>query len=202
MQNDYQISKNVKQILFLGLKSSGKSTLFRQMLRTQGEVFDDKTKKKIGILIQYNCVMAILTLVKQTQLLCSTDHVLYADCHLNLDISSEAMDAAYMTDEKREKRRILVKKIKFLTKHQHLATMQILNKTMQKLGEFIWDIWNESAVQNTFHKRVGIFTFPDNIDSFFNRLQSNPEIFCHEYMPEDDGLFFVCLHILYLRILI
>jgi len=148
--------------LLLGTGSSGKSTLFKSLkIITQDQnVLTEQTESRH--VIRQNCVAGVLTLLKKSQEL--------------YDANPEANARCLVTMEDR-----IVEAIQLVVNYGSESFSDVLDyEEVQQLGHSIHLLWKLTATQETFARRGSTYSFPDNMDYFFDRVR---EIMSKDYSP-------------------
>eukprot|EP01084_Bolivina_argentea_P281665 481961_1 len=158
----------LKKLLLLGSGSSGKSTLFKQIKCIHGEGFDETELAECTHVIRQNIVAGILTILRKSQELFDRDSNKNANCGVNMD-DSNICDAIQLV-------------VDFSAESFANENLPEVDK-MRSLGESIGMLWDLDAVQATFARRGDKYSFPDNMDYFFNKAEL---IFGVDFQPNHE----------------
>ena len=168
----------VVRLLCLGIASSGKSTLFKQIKKINGSQFKEGDKSDCRQVLRSNLLQAMLLLLRKSSQLYENDPVKYKKCEIDMNDYDTL--------------RIVQVLVSFNgatfhepwpAKKQTLSQEQIEEITI--LGQCIGEFWSHTAIQTAFTYRNDHYAFATNMDYFFNK--SN-EIFSQDYIPTDEDL--------------
>eukprot|EP01084_Bolivina_argentea_P209417 356722_1 len=146
----------IKKLLLLGSGSSGKSTLFKQLKCIYDVGFEDTELEACRHTLRQNVIMGMLTLLRKSQELHDSNSNRYSSLKVSMD-DSKTCESIQLV-------------VEFGT--ETFATEQLppVNK-MKALGESIGHLWDLPSIQATFACRGDMFSFPDNMDYFFNKAE-------------------------------
>lgn len=157
-----RMNKNGNKLLLLGTGSSGKSTLFKSLKIINDESHITTETSEACHVIRQNCIAGILTLLKKSQELYEADAAENGDCLVD------------MTEE-------TVQNITYVVQYGSESFSETVDdEGIAQLGVAVHALWELTAVQATFERRGSKFSFPDNMDYFFNKVK---EIMSSEYEP-------------------
>ena len=167
MAGSLQRAKKTNKLLLLGTGSSGKSTLFKGLRIINGNQVQVREQADTRHVIRANLVAGMLTLLQKSAILFERDKSEYARC--NVDLSDAQA----------------VKRIEILMKFgdETFSNDDLMEPSdLNDLGQSIALLWSLPAVQHTFHIRGGRFSFPDNMDHYFNKAE---DIMRMDYLPSN-----------------
>merc|ERR1719216_457367 len=167
MKSAERVTKHAKKLLLLGTGSSGKSTLFKSLKIITKEPHMETETAEARHVIRQNCVAGILTLLKKSQELWEKNEAKNIDCLVNMD--QETVD--HITN---------VVQYGSETFSDALDYAEVTS-----LGTSIYFLWTLKAVKATFSRRGNTYSFPDNMDYFFNKVR---EIMTETYNPSVEDM--------------
>ncbi|ETO36442.1 guanine nucleotide-binding protein subunit alpha [Reticulomyxa filosa] len=163
-----RVDEEEKRLLLLGT-GDGKSTIFKNLRKSKGEVIrDERTIEETANTVRSNLVHFMIKLLLKSQQLYDADHEANKGCKLPDD------------DPK------IVDYTRMLLKHGIAYADDFLppDADTEQLGEAIAYLWKIPAVQETFQKK-GDFSFPDNLDFFYNKCKI---VMGKGYAPEEEDI--------------
>ena len=168
MQSDDRQEKIINKLLLLGTGSSGKTTLFKALKSVHNAGMDKSELLDTRHVIRQNVILGILILLQQSQELYDQDPNSHSDCQI------------VVSDDLR-------KIIQIIVNNANNQFIEVVDwKQMHFLGQACKILWDLPQIQATFRKRGGRFSFPDNLDYFFNNIE---HIMAQDYIPtEEDSL--------------
>merc|ERR1712228_607296 len=167
MKNAERITKHAKKLLLLGTGLSGKSTLFKSLKIITKEPHMETETAEARHVIRQNCVAGILTLLKKSQELWEKNEAKNIDCLVNMD--QETVD--HITN---------------VVQYGSETFSEVLDHAeVASLGKSIYFLWTLKAVKATFSRRGNTYSFPDNMDYFFNKVR---EIMTETYNPSVEDM--------------
>ena len=168
MHEDDRQEKIINKLLLLGTGSSGKTTLFKALKSMHNSGMDKSELLDTRHVIRQNVILGILILLQQSQELYDQDPENHSDCQI------------VVSDDLR-------KIIQIIVNNANNQFIDIIDwKQMHFLGQACKILWELPQIQATFRKRGGRFSFPDNLDYFFNNIEN---IMGENYLPtEQDSL--------------
>jgi len=158
--------KQHKKLLLLGSGSSGKSTLFKQIKRIHGIAVQDKEVGEARHVIRINIIQGVLHLVAQATKLSEENVEHFGDCKVNMQEEQVASATQLLLQG-------------------HSGQDSDSSNELVPVGNAIHFLWNLPGVQNIFKRREKLFSFPDNMDYFFNKCN---EIMKTTYVPNDEDI--------------
>ena len=159
--------RSIKKLLLLGTGSSGKSTIFKSLRSITGNPFEESELAESRHVIRQNCVAGILTILKKSQELYDEDNDANGACLVNMDddiISSIQMIVNFGSES---------------------FTEALDYSAVEQLGRSIFMLWSLDAVQATFARRGNKYSFPDNMDFYFDKVR---DIMKENYMPTSEDM--------------
>jgi len=111
--------------------------------------------------------------LKNSTLLYERDKIIYKDCYINIDDKPELVTSIKL---------ILDNKDLPNERHSHSPT-EI--DAMKAIGKAIGEIWKLDPIQKTFKLRGGRFSFIENMDYFFQKVES---VMDFSYLPSDEDV--------------
>ncbi|ETO29269.1 guanine nucleotide-binding protein alpha-1 subunit [Reticulomyxa filosa] len=159
-----------QKLVLLGTGESGKSTIFKNLKRIQGgEMVDQRTIQDIRNNIRQNIVEFMVKLLLKSQALYLSDKEKHADCLIKEDQDT-------------------LKYVRFMLDHQKAPfddDSKMKDDILIDLGAAVAFLWKLPAVQATFAKRCGRFSFPDNLEFFFDKALA---VMQSDYKPTEDDI--------------
>jgi len=146
----------IKKLLLLGSGSSGKSTLFKQLKIIYDVGFEDSELEACRHTLRQNVVMGMLTLLRKSTELFESSPERYNK--LRVDMENQELCAA-------------IKLVVEFGSETFAGEQLPPSDRMKALGESIGTLWDLEAIQATFMRRGDLFSFPDNMDYFFNKAE-------------------------------
>jgi len=162
--------KRENKLLLLGTGSSGKSTLFKGLRLVNGNEFDPKEQKDTRHFIRFNIVAAIMTLLQKSQMLFEKDPEKFAECQVTVT-APDVIKA--------------VQVVLSFSEESFNDDDNISPTRLQALGASVATLWGLKALKATFEHRQSRFSFPDNMDYYFDKAN---EIMKPDYMPNDEDI--------------
>ena len=168
MENDDDGDKNKRKILLLGNGSCGKSTIFKQLKLILGNntSFDENELSEATHAIRQNCVSVLLIVLHKCNVLYGRNNKLFVDCRI--DENNETIQDA----------------INYVMKYRS-ESFEKVDEDLTELANNISYLWNLKCVQQTIKYRHKRFTIPDNIQYFYEQLDT---IFSHHYVPTTEDI--------------
>merc|ERR1712228_351137 len=167
MKTAERVTKHAMKLLLLGTGSSGKSTLFKSLKIITKEPHMETETAEARHVIRQNCVAGILTLLKKSQELWEKNEAKNIDCLVNMD--QETVD--HITN---------------VVQYGSETFSEVLDHAeVASLGKSIYFLWTLKAVKATFSRRGNTYSFPDNMDYFFNKVR---EIMTETYNPSVEDM--------------
>ena len=167
MKTAERVTKHAKKLLLLGTGSSGKSTLFKSLKIITKEPHMETETAEARHVIRQNCVAGILTLLKKSQELWEKNEAKNIDCLVNMD--QETVD--HITN---------------VVQYGSETFSEVLDHAeVASLGISIYFLWTLKAVKATFSRRGNTYSFPDNMDYFFNKVRA---IMTETYNPSVEDM--------------
>eukprot|EP01084_Bolivina_argentea_P247489 414047_1 len=151
-------TKHATKLLLLGSKSSYKSVLLHSILNTYATNNAYSEEKSSEPIAKHNirqlCVVSMLTLLKKSHEIYAKNPEKNRECMVNLDDTTSRV-------------------VKFVVKYGSKSFMDVLDyEELERLGEAIFMLWSLDAIQATFNWNGIEYTLPDNMNYFFNKIQS------------------------------
>ncbi|CEP00154.1 unnamed protein product (mitochondrion) [Plasmodiophora brassicae] len=137
---DVAAHSEIKKLLLLGAGESGKSTLFKQMIKLYGPGYSEEERRKFDHIIYANVISAIQTLIRNTERL----KVKYP--HLDTQIKVQNRDHAHA---------VMALKADSVLTPEDAAHIKVL--------------WNDPGIRCTFVNRSK-FQLTDNSNWFFDKI--------------------------------
>lgn len=162
--------QQTRKLLLLGSGSSGKSTIFKQLKCIHGTGIDPGERDESIHVIRQNCIAGILTILRKAHDLYDTNPEEYNKC--KIDMEDEEIANA-------------IQKILQYSGDQ-FSEDDLDSKEMESLGECIYNLWMLEGSQATYDARGDKFSFPENMDYFFNKAK---EIMKKDYIPSEEDVF-------------
>ena len=165
--------------MIFGVSKSGKSTLFKQIKRIQRGEIEMAEKEESKHVIRMNLVEGMLVLLQQAHKLFEQDKIKNKDCQIKM----ENLETLTAIQEIVEYNSVVSQE------HDGIRNGTDYEKdeesAMIRLGEHLALLWENEGVQATYNKRDGIFSFPDNLDYFFDKVEC---IMAPDYIPDDEDV--------------
>ncbi|ETO35522.1 guanine nucleotide-binding protein subunit alpha [Reticulomyxa filosa] len=165
-----KVDKKENKLLLLGTGSSGKSTLFKGLRLVNGSTFDTKEQIDTRHVIRSNIVAAIMTLLQKSQMLYEKDPEQFGDCQVNINDQN------------------IVKAIQVVVSFADESFNDDANMPptrLEALGNSVSSLWLLPALQQTYENRQNRFSFLDNMEHYFGKVQ---EIMKLDYIPSDEDV--------------
>lgn len=171
MKDQKEHDEKTLKMLLLGPGSTGKTTLFKslQVYHNEG-VMKEELKKEHIDLIRYNVLDGIATLIVECDVLYNKDTEVYSDCQFikNSDIE--------------KKIDVIMKRAVPEFEKLTFDSNDYTDSELKELCECINSIWSLACIQATYKHRYNNFAISDNLEHFFNNLQS---IFETNFVPNE-----------------
>lgn len=191
------LERQVRKLLLLGPGSSGKSTLFKQIKRIHGESVQIGERNESKHVIRMNLVQGMLVLLQQAHKLYEMDSLGNNDCQINM----EDIDTLNAIQQLVEFNGVTFQEADTYAgsnddndydennnsnnNHNSNTFNEQFNDALANLGANLALLWENEGVQATFSKRQGLFSFPDNLDYFFDKVE---EVMQADYSPSDEDV--------------
>ncbi|ETO30803.1 hypothetical protein RFI_06317, partial [Reticulomyxa filosa] len=159
--------ENGRKLLLLGTGASGKSTVFKSLRRSRGEIIAEPsaTMRTVWVLRQ--------TLIEVMEKLLMRSNVLYEE---NKEQNADCLIEE--TEETTKHIRLIVETGKFTYGEQSGSS----EEELVFLGDSLAYLWKLRPIQATFAKR-GRFAYTDNADYFFEKAT---EVFHPKFLPTEE----------------
>ncbi|ETO10746.1 hypothetical protein RFI_26631, partial [Reticulomyxa filosa] len=159
--------ENERKLLLLGTGASGKSTVFKNLRRSRGEVIAEPatTMETVWILRQ-TLVETMVKLLMRSKVLYEENKEQNADCLI--EDSEEIIKHA----------QLILKTGEFTYGEQSGSS----EEELVSLGDSLAYLWKLRPIQATFAKR-GRFAYTDNADYFFEKAT---EVFHPKFLPTEE----------------
>jgi len=166
--------KQIKKLLLLGTGSSGKSTIFKQLKCIHSWGLDTRDYDEARYNIRANIVSGIIKLMAKSIQLYKQDNNKYKNCYIDLDSKN---NRDYDVDKINKCAEIIAK-----FKHESFENPTRINSwdTVTLLADSIKYIWSIKQIKNTYNNRGKYFSFPENMEHFFDKVTS---VFDENYKP-------------------
>ncbi|ETO06631.1 hypothetical protein RFI_30761, partial [Reticulomyxa filosa] len=170
LKQELQREQYTRNLLLLGTGESGKSTIFRNLIRSQGKtMIESQTVQETVSFVRQNLVEFMAKLLLKSQTFYEMDKERYADCLVKDDD-------------------VTLQHITFLLNYQKYAInegQQKNSEDLARLGEAVTYLWKLPPIKATFAKRHGQFSFPDNLEFFFEKAA---EVTKPDYIPSEEDI--------------
>eukprot|EP01083_Nonionella_stella_P243314 847943_1 len=169
----YKSVKTHRKVLLVGNHDAGTSTLFEMFKLYPNEQNLDVLITEARSAVRQNCVLGILSLLKQSQDLYNQNPQQNHDCLMDL------------TDE-------VQRAITLIVNYKSESLAQYLQENeLQALGRAIHKIWRLDSIQTTFSLRDTEYRFPVNLDYFFDKIN---HIMTEDFTPTKEEALKCKLH--------
>eukprot|EP01083_Nonionella_stella_P071458 191950_1 len=155
------------KLLLLGTGSSGKSTLFKSIrIINEGKLDHNELQNALPVM-RRNCVAGILNMLKNSQKMFEKDPGQNAECVVELN--DQIIGAI----------QIIVNFGSETFKHP------LDEEELAQLSTSISLLWSLRAIQATFSRRGNQYSFPDNMDYFYDKID---DIMTMNYIPTQQDM--------------
>eukprot|EP01084_Bolivina_argentea_P083330 150881_1 len=197
----------VRKLALLGTKSSGKSTIFKQLTNVYGCGIEEDQYPIFAHKIRQNIIHAMFTLLYKSQHLYDTDPIKFKHCLIDFTNDNIYEYIQHFTVARAQfsltKETINLLVFSYVHKHENITETFVpsdivskiiqfssvlfeqLHHEMRHLGKLIYDLWNLEAIQNTFFYHGNNHSFPDNMEYFFNKTYL---IFEKDFCPSGEDI--------------
>ena len=200
---EHQAEKRVHKLLLLGIGSSGKSTIYKQLQLIYGGGINDQTIRDSTDIIRQNILLGIVKLLLASHALVNIGSK-FADCKVDINeqLTKRAVDFVfqYRASLNRMRKQNSTYNMENDSKNINTSIKNDANGIVSSLSsstdfelthKYInWEhvddlkknliyLWELPSIQNTFKHR-NCFAFPDNMEYFLNQIDT---IFNENYVP-------------------
>ncbi|ETO08982.1 hypothetical protein RFI_28407 [Reticulomyxa filosa] len=155
LQQEQLRDNSERKLLLLGAGASGKSTIFKNVKKTQGDpMLEPRAIQDTKRTLRENLVEFMMKLLSKSQYFYESNKEKYADCFIAEN--EETFSHIQMIAKQREK----------IIRHDEDMT----DSEMAQMGKSLAYLWKLPQVKATFAKRCGQFSFPDNLEFFFDKV--------------------------------
>eukprot|EP01084_Bolivina_argentea_P273657 466208_1 len=196
-----------KKLMLLGANASGKSTLLKQLDRiynSDNNFYESTQIAQYTHIIRENIISSMLLLLRKSLELYNRDPVQYEICFIDGTIYEDIQYLIWVSSQFSMTKETAILLMFGYIKHFetntnmlipseifpmillfYYAPFEQLDDEMAKLGMCLHILWNMEAVQDTFAARFNTFSFPDNMDYYFDKVK---HIFCFTFTPNEEDI--------------
>ncbi|ETO24164.1 guanine nucleotide-binding protein alpha-1 subunit [Reticulomyxa filosa] len=150
--------------------ASGKSTIFKNLRKSKGDVICDlSTIEETANAVRSNLVQYMVKMLIKSQQI--------------YDMDKEANKGCLIPDEPKtlDYARIVLK----YGQHNFADDTLAANTDIEELGTAIDYLWKVSAIQETFKRRGLLYSFPDNLEFFYDKCLT---VMSTKYAPTEEDV--------------